>query len=131
MDKNITENEKIKINKTLSSKEYVLTKNSEPQISQVSKEEAASQFIQATGEDFVEFLGENPLRDAMIVKIQSDYQDSEKMAVIKQEIENISGVFEVTYVENLVENITSNLTKIGLNPWRSCRSINSGSRNTN
>jgi len=114
LDKRITLNEKIKINKTLSSKDFVLIKDSEPQITVITKEEAAKQLIQETGEDFVAFIGENPLRDAMIIKVHKDYQESEKMIAIKEEIEGISGVFEVTYVENLVENINSNLTKIGL-----------------
>lgn len=114
LNKGITESEKIKINKTISSQDYVLTRDSEPQITLITKEEAAKEFIQETGEDFLEFIGENPLRDALIVKIDKEYQDPEKMEEIKTEIESIRGVFEATYVESLVENINSNLTKIGL-----------------
>jgi cell division transport system permease protein len=36
----------------------------------VSKDQAAKQFIEETGEDFKSFLGENPLRDAYLVRIQ-------------------------------------------------------------
>lgn len=114
LDKYITDSERIKINKTLSSKEFVLIKDSGPQISVITKEEAAKKFIQETGEDFVEFIGENPLRDAMIIKIAKDYQSGEQMAAIRNEIEQIRGVFEVTYVESLVENINDNLAKIAM-----------------
>ncbi len=114
LDKHITENERIKISKTISSKEYVLVKDNEPQITLITKKEAAEQFIQETGEDFVEFIGDNPLRDAMIIKIGANYQSPEQMTQIRQEIEGIRGVYEVSYVENLVESINKNLTKIGL-----------------
>ncbi len=114
LDKHITENERIKINKTISSQDYVLLKDNVPQITEITKEEAAKIFIQETGEDFVEFIGDNPLRDAMIIKIGPDFQSPDQMAEIRQEIETIRGVYEVSYVENLIESINGNLSKIAL-----------------
>ena len=114
LNKFITENERIKINKTLAGKDFVLLVEETPQITYISKEEAAQQFIEDTGEDFTSFLGENPLRDAYIVKIRSEYHDKDKLVGIKQEIEGISGVFEVTYIENLISSINENVTKISL-----------------
>jgi len=114
LNKNITESERIKISKTLSSKQYVLIKDSEPQITLITKEQAAEQFIQETGEDFVEFIGENPLRDALILKIAPDYHQKDQMLAIRTEIESERGVYEVSYVENMVESVSNNLTKIGL-----------------
>ncbi len=113
LNKQITENERIKISKTLSSKEYVLLKEDIPQITLITKENAAAEFIEETGEDFIEFIGENPLRDALIIRIKPEYHTTEKMAEIKKEIESERGVFEVAYVENLVESINSNLAKVG------------------
>lgn len=114
LNKYITENQRIKINKTLASKDYVLVEDGSPQISYVSKEEAAEQFIKETGEDFTNFLGENPLRDAYTIKIKSDYHDQDKLAGIKEDIEGISGVFEVTYIESLIDSINKNVTKISI-----------------
>ncbi len=114
LDKHITENERIKINKTISSRDYVLLKDNQPQITEITKEEAAKIFIQETGEDFVEFIGDNPLRDAFIIKIGPDFQSPDKMANIRKEIEGIRGVYEVNYVENLIESINRNLSKIAL-----------------
>lgn len=114
LNKFITENERIKINKILAGKEFVLLENDTPLITYISKEEAARQFIEDTGEDFTSFLGENPLRDAYIIKIRSEYHQKEKLSAIKEEIENISGVFEVTYIENLISNINENVAKISL-----------------
>lgn len=110
----ITENEKIKINKTLSSKDYVAVKEGKQQIQFISKDEAAKQFIEETGEDFISFLGENPLKDAYIINIKPEYHSAEQLRTIKAEIESIGGVFEVNFIENLVESINSNLTKISL-----------------
>ena len=80
----------------------------------ISKADAASSFIEDTGEDFSEFLGENPLRDALTLKISPQYQTNVKLDSLSQTIENISGVFEVTYVQDLVDSINSNLTKVAL-----------------
>lgn len=114
LNKFITENERIKINKTIAGKDFVLIEDGVPQIVYISKEEAAQQFIEETGEDFTNFLGENPLRDAYTIKIKSEYHDKDRLSGIKEEIESISGVFEVTYIENLINSINKNVTKISL-----------------
>ena len=80
----------------------------------ISKEEAAQSFIKDTGEDFTEFLGENPLRDALTIKIDQQYQTNTKLDSLSAIIENISGVYEVTYVKDLVDSINSNLTKLAI-----------------
>lgn len=114
LTKDISQNQKIQVLKTLSSKEYIHKINNEAQISFISKEEAEKQFIEDTGEDFKEFLGENPLRDAYVIKISPDFQERNKLKGIKKEIEKLSGVFEVVYMENLVDSINSNMAKLGL-----------------
>lgn len=114
LNKFITENERIKINKTIAGKDFVLMEDGVPQIVYISKEEAAQQFIEETGEDFTNFLGENPLRDAYTIKIKSEYHDKDRLSGIKEDIESISGVFEVTYIENLINSINKNVTKISL-----------------
>lgn len=114
LNKYITENQRIKINKTLASKDYVLVEDGTAQISYISKEEAAEQFIKETGEDFTNFLGENPLRDAYTIKINYEYHDQDKLVGIKEDIEGISGVFEVTYIESLIDSINKNVTKISI-----------------
>lgn len=80
----------------------------------VSKEEAAKQFIQETGEDFKKFLGENPLRHAYLAKIDQAYHNSASLVNIKKELEQLPGVFQVYYVENVIDSINKNVTKIGL-----------------
>jgi cell division transport system permease protein len=78
----------------------------------VSKEEAAKKFIAETGEDFQSFLGENPLKDAYLLRISPTYQTEEKLESVKKEIEKINGVFQVFYVAGLIDDINNNVTKI-------------------
>ncbi len=113
LNKNVTESEKIQLQKTLADKDYVAKKEGS-QVVFISKEQAAKEFIQETGEDFTAFIGDNPLRDVILLKIIPEYQASEKLTQIKSELESIRGVFEVVYLDNLVESINKNLTKIGL-----------------
>lgn len=114
LNKEVTQNQKIQVLKTLSSKDFVAVNNDEAQVSFISKEAAEKQFIEDTGEDFKDFLGENPLRDAYIIKIDPDFQSKENLRIIKEDIEKISGVYEVVYIENLIDSINKNMTKIGL-----------------
>ena len=114
LKKGISDNQRIQVQKTLSAKDYVAKKNNELQIRYVSKEQAAEKFIKETGEDFSTFLGDNPLRDAYVVKMASESQSPEVLEQAKKEIEKITGVFEVVYVESLVDSINKNLTKISV-----------------
>ena len=110
----ITEAQRKEIEKSLSSRYFLPKEETSKPIQFVSKEEAAKQFIKETGEDFQKFLGENPLRDAFLVSVNPTYHDKKSMAKIKGEVEKINGVFQVYYVENLIDSINENVTKIGL-----------------
>lgn len=114
LNKQIGSGEITRINKTIGSKSYVLKDDNQPRIRLVTKEEAAEQFITDTGEDFKEFLGENPLRDVLLVNIDPIYQATDSLKMIKAELERMGGVYEVAYVESLVESINDNLTKMGV-----------------
>jgi cell division transport system permease protein len=113
----LSENQKKEIEKSLSTRYFIPKINSDvstKQIQFISKEEAAKQFIKETGEDFQKFLGENPLRDAFLVSVSPLYHDKQSMAKIKGEVEKINGVFQVYYIENLIDSINKNVAKIGL-----------------
>ena len=80
----------------------------------ISEEDAAKQFVEETGEEFSDFLGENPLRAAYVLNLKPSYQTNQKMDSVSRVIEGINGVFEVTYVKNLADSITENMTKVSL-----------------
>ncbi len=110
----ISETQRLQIEKNLSSRYFLPRRPMGNSIQFVPREEAAKQFIQETGEDFQNFLGENPLRDAFLVSVDPAYHDKRSMAKIKTEVEQINGVFQVYYIENLIDSINKNVTKIGL-----------------
>lgn len=114
LKKNVSESERTKVEKAIHAKSYTLKKNDKPLVEFISKEEAAKDFIEATGEDFTSFLGENPLHDAFLVKINPKYHETQQLQKIKAELENMNEVFEVVYVDNLIQSINKNLTRISL-----------------
>lgn len=113
LNKNLSQSDINKVGTIIGAKRYTLVKEDKPQVELITKEQAAAQFINDTGEDFKEFLGDNPLRDLFAIKLQGDYQSIDSLRQIKAEIEGIRGVFEVEYEESLIESINDNLTKIG------------------
>ena len=114
LDKFVTENDKIRINKLLTQKKYVAKEGDQALVEYISKEDAAKIFIESTGEDFIEFLGDNPLRDAFTIKIDPAYQQLDSLKNIETELSKVDSVFEVVYVQNLVQSINKNVTKISL-----------------
>ncbi|MFQ3575646.1 MAG: permease-like cell division protein FtsX [Cytophagales bacterium] len=114
LHKNVSDSLIQELKTSLSRQHYVRKENGLPRIDFLTKEEAAKKFIEETGEDFVAFLGENPLRDALIVYIEPDFTDSGNLKTIKSHIESFKTVFEVNYFGNLIENINKNAKKIGL-----------------
>ncbi len=78
----------------------------------ISKEEAAKSFSEDIGEDFIAYLGENPLKDALNVYVKSDFVTPEKMAEIEKELSQNSSVFEVSYDKPLIDLLTKNIQRI-------------------
>ena len=60
------------------------------------------------------FLGENPLHDVYALRIKPEYYSADSLNRIKKEVESITGVLEVNYMQSLVQSINQNITKIGL-----------------
>ena len=102
------------LEKALMKSDFILKDSTRKRLIFVSKEEAAKQFIKDTGEDFQKFLGENPLRDAFLVTVDPSYHDRQKLNEIKTQLEKNNGVFQVYYVESLIESVNKNIAKIGL-----------------
>jgi len=113
LNRQVTNEERLKIEKQFSTR-YFVPRNSPDAIQYVSKEEAEKQFVKETGEDFKKFLGENPLHDAYVIKVDEAYQSKETLVKIKTDLEKIRGVFQVYYAENVIESINKNITQIGL-----------------
>lgn len=79
-----------------------------------SKEAAAEEMKQKTGDDFVAFLGVNPLPAAINLNLKADYANRDSIAWIEKEIASDKSVREVVYQEVLIDSINKNTKKITL-----------------
>ena len=80
----------------------------------ISKEQAAKEFQQELGEDFVSFLGSNPLLSTIDVRLYAAYANRDSIVKVKKEIQKYEQVKEVYYQESLVNKINENVRKISL-----------------
>jgi cell division transport system permease protein len=80
----------------------------------VSKEEAAKQLKDELGEDFVGFLGFNPLLSSIDIKLKSEYANSDSIAVIKTELAKNPLIKEIYYQKSQVDLVNDNVKNISL-----------------
>lgn len=78
----------------------------------VTKEQAAESMKAENGEDFMEFLGFNPLLNSIDVHIKADYVTEEQLKLIADETTSKSFVDEVRYDNDLVTLMNNNVKKI-------------------
>lgn len=78
----------------------------------VSKEEAAEKHIETIGEDYLEFLGYNPLQNSIDVEILAHYVTPARLSEIAQEIGSKDFVEEIEYDEVLVALFDKNIKVI-------------------
>ncbi|WP_413511507.1 cell division protein FtsX [Myroides odoratus] len=78
----------------------------------VSKAEAAETQKEDLGEDFLEFLGYNPLQNSYDVYIQGDYVVSDSLAKIEADFLKTPNLAEIAYDKQLVELVNANIARI-------------------
>lgn len=78
----------------------------------VSKEDAAKNNKDIVGEDFLEFLGMNPLPNSFDIHLKSEYVETAKIKQIESDIKTNEMVSEVIYDKKLVELANENIKKI-------------------
>jgi len=81
-------------------------------VTYISKDEAAKIYSADIGEDFLEFLGENPLKNAIDISLKSEFVTPEIMAEIEKELVIRSIVAEVTYDKPLIELLSKNINRL-------------------
>ncbi|GAB4158807.1 MAG: permease-like cell division protein FtsX [Winogradskyella sp.] len=78
----------------------------------VSKEEAAELMKAETGEDFMDFVGYNPLKNSIDVYLKADFVTTEKLSEISESLANKSFIEDIRYDNDLVELMNDNVKKI-------------------
>lgn len=80
----------------------------------VSKDEAAELLSRELGEDFIEFLGYNPVQALIELRLQAEYAQPDSIEILVAQIEKHPEISEVVYSPNLIRQINENVNKIGL-----------------
>ena len=80
----------------------------------ISKEQAAEEHSATIGENFMEFLGYNPLQNSIDVYLLADYVSPDKLDEITVEILTKNFVEEVIYDKPLIALLNENVKKISL-----------------
>lgn len=108
----ISENAKevdiIRLQKNLDASSYVKSTQ------YVSKERAARELQEELGEDFIEFLGYNPLLPSIDVYLFAPYANPDSIQWIEQEIREYDHIKEVFYQKSLIHLVHENVRKISL-----------------
>lgn len=108
LEEDIKEVDIIRIQKSLDATDYVKSTR------HITKERAASELEEMLGEDFISFLGYNPLLPSIEVNLFAAYANPDSIMVIEKDIEQFSHVQEVYYQKSLVHLVNENIRKISI-----------------
>lgn len=94
------------LRKTLDASSYVRTTE------YISKEVAAAELQKELGDDFIGFLGYNPLSSSIEVKLKANYTNPDSIQKIEDELMAQRPVKEVFYQKSLVNLVNENVSRI-------------------
>lgn len=80
----------------------------------VNKEVAQHNLTKDLGEDFVNFLGYNPLLSTIDVYMKADYANNQNIDALKKSMEKNPVVKEVVYQSSLIDMVNKNINTISL-----------------
>lgn len=80
----------------------------------VTKEQAAKQHTDVIGEDFMTFLGANPLLNSFDIHLKADYIDTENIRKIESRFRANEMVADIVYDKQLVSLVNDNIKKVSM-----------------
>ncbi|MEC5165840.1 cell division transport system permease protein [Flavobacterium sp. PL11] len=78
----------------------------------VAKDAAAKQHTDIIGEDFMTFLGENPLQNSYDINLKADYVVKDSIAKIEADLRKNTMVSDIVYDKQLVNLVNDNIKKV-------------------
>jgi cell division transport system permease protein len=93
-------------------RESLLTEEFSKKVIYTSKAQAAKKYSEEIGEDFLEFLGENPLKNGIDIYLKADYVTPEKMQELETRFQKNAFVADVSYDKPLINLLTKNIKRI-------------------
>jgi len=83
-------------------------------IDYISKEQAKREQVKELGSDPSEFLGFNPFPATLEIKLNADYANRDSLKWIAKEIRKDSRVSDLAYMEDLMNKVNANLSRVSL-----------------
>jgi cell division transport system permease protein len=80
----------------------------------VSKEAAAKQHTDIIGEDFMTFLGTNPLQNSYDIHLKADFVERDSIAKIESRLRKNTMVSDIVYDKQLVNLVNDNIKKVSM-----------------
>ena len=80
----------------------------------VAKDAAAKQHTDIIGEDFMTFLGENPLQNSYDIHLKADYVIKDSIAKIETGLRKNDMVSDIVYDKQLVNLVNDNIKKVSM-----------------
>ena len=78
----------------------------------INKEQAAEKLKVDLGEDFVSFLGRNPLLNSLEVKLNANYANTDTLLIIEKVLMQKPYIKEVVYQKDMINNLNKNTRAI-------------------
>lgn len=104
----VKEPDVLRLQKIIESKDFVKS------TTHVSKEEAAKALQRDLGEDFISFIGHNPLPVSIDVKLVASYANNDSIRQIEKNLTEFAQIKEVWYQKSLVHLMNENIKKISV-----------------
>jgi cell division transport system permease protein len=80
----------------------------------ITRERAAEELTKDLGEDFVDFLGYNPLLASIDIRMKADYANNDSLKVLESKLIANPVVKEVFYHKSLVDLVNQNIRRISI-----------------
>ena len=81
-------------------------------VTYISREEAAEKLKKDLGEDFVSFLGTNPLLNSIDIKLEEYHANSDTLQIIEKNLLQKTFVKEVVYQKDMIDSLNKNAKAI-------------------
>ncbi len=108
LDDNTSETESKRIETFLKSASYA------KDVAFVSKEDALKEHIAALGDDPEDFLGYNPLKASLEVKLNAEYANTDSVRMIESKLKTFEGIERVAYQKDLIGLVNDNVQRISI-----------------
>lgn len=104
----VKEPDVLRLQKIIDAKDFVKSTK------HITKQEAAEELQKDLGENFIEFIGHNPLPVSIDVKLIAAYSNNDSIRLIEKELKEFPQIKEVWYQPSLVHLVNKNINKISL-----------------